>query len=66
MTTDPDPMLSPREMWQDANISKATWVRHYRPKLEQLGLLIWLSPRRCGTRRSKWRALLDSQTQKAA
>ena len=53
-------------MWEDAGISKATWWRHYRQLLEQLGLLIWLSPRRCGARKSKWRALVDSQTSKAA
>jgi hypothetical protein len=59
MDTEKDPILSPREMWEDANISKATWVRHYRhhPKLK----IMRLAPRRIGARQSNWRETLESQ-----
>jgi hypothetical protein len=56
-----DPVLSPREMAQDANIALATWIRNYRhhPDLK----ILKLSPRRIGARRSNWRAVLDRQLQ---
>ncbi len=62
MDTEKDPILSPREMWQDAGISKATWMRHYRHRLE----IIRLSPRRIGARQSAWRRLLEQSAEQAA
>jgi hypothetical protein len=50
MDTEKDPIISPRAMCEDADISKATWYRHYRPKLK----IIRLSPRRIGARQSNW------------
>ena len=57
-----DPILSPREMWTEAGISRATWLRTWRHKLPML----WVSPRRIGCRRSAWHAALAEQTEKAA
>jgi DNA-binding transcriptional regulator YhcF (GntR family) len=62
----PDPVLSPREMSQDAGISMATWRRVYRQPLAAAGALIQLSPGRIGTRRSKWRRALEQNTEKKA
>ena len=59
MQTEPDPILSPRAMCEDGDISKATWYRHYRPKLK----IIRLSPRRIGARQSNWRKVLEEQTE---
>jgi hypothetical protein len=53
-----DPILSPEEMCEDANISMATWRRSYRNKLR----IIQLSPRRIGARQSNWRQTLEQNT----
>lgn len=62
MQTEPDPILSPRQMCEDAGISKATWMRHYRHKLD----LIRLSPRRIGARQSVWRQVLEESAEPKA
>lgn len=54
-TENPDPILSPDQMAADAGISRATWVRRWRPVLP----VIQLSPRRIGVRRSAWLAALN-------
>jgi hypothetical protein len=60
MEIENDPIWSPRVMCEDGDISKATWYRHYRPKLK----IIRLSPRRIGARRSNWRAVLEANTER--
>jgi hypothetical protein len=62
MDTEKDPILSPREMCEDAGISKATWIRHYRHKLD----IIRLSPRRIGVRQSAWRKVLQASAEPRA
>src|SRR5262245_56650580 len=52
-----DPILSIKQMCQDAGISKATWYRRWAPVLP----IVQVSPRRCGTRQSAWRAALDAK-----
>ena len=56
-----DPILSPREMCVDGNISEATWRRQFRhhPKLK----IISLSPRRIGARRSNLHGVLADRTE---
>jgi predicted DNA-binding transcriptional regulator AlpA len=51
-----DPVLSIKQMCQDAGISKATWYRRWAPVLP----IVQVSPRRRGTRQSAWRAALDA------
>jgi hypothetical protein len=60
MDTDKDPILSPRDMCEDGDISKATWYRHYRLKLK----IIRLSPRRIGARRSNWRSVIEANAER--
>jgi hypothetical protein len=60
MEAEQDPVLTPEEMCRDANISMATWVRHYRHKLP----IIRLSPRRIGVRRSAWLRTLEQNTER--
>jgi hypothetical protein len=54
-----DPILSPSDMCRDGRISKATWYRHYRPKLK----IIRLSPRRIGARRSEWQSVIEANAE---
>jgi hypothetical protein len=56
-----DPILSPKDMCDDANISMSTWRRNYRRKLK----IIHMSPRRIGARRSNWRKALDQNAEQA-
>ena len=53
-----DPVLSIKQMCQDAGISKATWYRRWAPVLP----IVQVSPRRRGTRQSAWRAALNTET----
>jgi hypothetical protein len=62
MDTDKDPILTPRDMCEDAKISMATWRRTYRDKLE----IVRVSPRRIGARRSKWLSALQENTETPA
>jgi hypothetical protein len=61
MDTEKDPILAPKEMCEDANISMATWVRNYRhnPQLK----IMRLSPRRIGARQSNWRKVLEQNVE---
>jgi hypothetical protein len=60
-----DPVMSPREMCQDAGVSMATWRRTYRKPLAVAGALIRLSPRRIGARQSKWREALEQNAERS-
>jgi hypothetical protein len=53
-----DPIIVPIEMARDARIALATWRRRWRHHPEVEKALIWLSPRRCGMRQSRWRSIL--------
>ena len=55
-----DPILSPRQMCDEAGISMPTWKRYYRHKLP----IIRLSPQRIGCRRSEWRAVLEASMER--
>jgi hypothetical protein len=54
-----DPILSPKMMCDEANISLDTWRRVYRNKLP----IIKLSPKRIGARQSAWRKALEQNTE---
>jgi len=56
-----DPVMSPREMEEEAGISRATWNRQFRHVLP----VVRLSSKRIGVRRSHWLAELERRTGKA-
>ena len=62
MDIEKDPVLSPRDMCEDGDISRATWVRNYRnhPKLK----IMRTSPRRIGARQSNWREVLEQTAER--
>jgi len=59
---EPDPILSPADMCDDAGISMATWRRTWRTRLP----IIQLSAKRIGCRQSAWRAALEQTAEQAA